>query len=928
MRHPKVNVIKTIPAGLRRQVATCVSSLIHDIVAHPNDAHAYVRFFLFPRAVLRNMPTEEMFKLRRNRRRAAQLRFTLGCLTRWLEGGAARDGLILEALNLPLPIHRPGGSVASNLRRCERIAREDGQYGKALKSLASSGVAEFGSQTTQILREKHPQGRPVTLQNLFPDGLEVKSEDIITQLRSFVKGSSSGRSGWSVNFFLECSNHRTAVPTFLENLTALVNLFLSGRALPTFATFLSSACLVPLLKKDGVSIRPVAVGEVLRRLISKCCVRAVSVRAADYLKPLQLGVGLANGAEAILHALNRLIRLGGSQENSLLALVDFKNAFNEVDRGKMLGEVLRLFPEIFGWVQYCYGDGATLFSGSDLIHATAGVQQGDPLGPLLFSLVLHPLLMRLKSDFGLKTVAFLDDVTLHGPAENVSQALDWLSSVGPESGLHISAPKTVIWSPSGNLRAFQDRGMFSEFRCSSEAGVELLGGAVSLDEGFVETVVEKRVSKCIESLHRMMALEDPQLCLLLLRACEGMPKLVYCWRTVFPTFLQVQAARFEQELVGALRRITVADGPYFGEFQVRLSTLPVTLGGLGIQLPSDSLSFAFVASAIASDELQRGILGLEDPTFPPWVPEMLDFYSNQVFSDDPAQAAQLSQSLLPPPKQLQLTMARRFYESRRAQLLNHPYILSREQITRRRFEGILASNMRRDASSWLFALPNGGLNQRMSPVEFQAAMGFRLLIPQFEPGLKCCQHRCGADLDVFGYHSLVCGGHFLSRHNLVRDALFDLTLKARFDPVRDAEVTCLGFRSNQQAALRPADLLVAGDDFNRDCVDVTVVSPIVSRVQPEIVVGKKAEDAGVLKIRKHQQACEAAGFGFKAFAVDVFGVLTRDSTAFLERVSRRVARESEYPSYLASSICYRKISFSVQLGVARMFVACRGPQGM
>ena len=138
---------------------------------------------LIDRAVLRNMPTEEMFKLRRNRRRAAQLRFTLGCLTRWLEGGAARDGLILEALNLPLPIHRPGGSVASNLRRCERIAREDGQYGKALKSLASSGVAEFGPQTTQILREKHPQGWPVTLQNLFPDGLEVKSEDIITQLR-------------------------------------------------------------------------------------------------------------------------------------------------------------------------------------------------------------------------------------------------------------------------------------------------------------------------------------------------------------------------------------------------------------------------------------------------------------------------------------------------------------------------------------------------------------------------------------------------------------------------------------------------------------------------------------------------------------------------------------------------------------------------
>jgi ubiquitin carboxyl-terminal hydrolase 44/49 len=607
-------------------------------------------------------------------------------------------------------------------------------------------------------------------------------------------------------------------------------------------------------------------------------------------------------------------------------LVDFKNAFNMVGRQRMLEEVHRLFSGLFAWVQYSYGVGATLFSGSDMIYATSGVQQGDPLGPLLFSLVLHPLLEKLKSDFSLRTVAFLDDVTLHGPAENVNQALSWLSSVGPNSGLHVSASKTVVWSPSGSLRAFQDRGMFSGFQCSSEAGVELLGGAVSQSQVFIGEVVEKRVGKCIESLHRMMALEDPQLCLLLLRACEGMPKLVYCWRTVCPDYLQEQSARFELELVGALRRITVADGPHFGEFQVSLSTLPVTLGGLGIQLPSDILNFAFVASAIESNELQRGILGLESSDFPPWVPEMVASYARKVFRDDPAQATQLSESLLMPQPNLQLFMARRYFERRRDELMNHSYITRQDQNTRRRFEGILASTVQKDASSWLFAMPNGGMGQRMTPLEFQAAVSFRLLMPQFEPGWKCCQNRCGANLDVFGYHALVCRGHFLPRHNLVRDALFDLTLKARFAPVKDAPVTCLGYRSGQPTAFRPADLLVAGDDFDRDCLDVTVVSPLVTGNQPEVVVGKKAAEAQRMKIRKHQEACEASGFGFKAFAVDVFGVLAEDSSRFMSRVCQRLIREADYPSFMASAICYRKISFAVQLGVARQYIACRKPQ--
>jgi hypothetical protein len=121
-------------------------------------------------------------------------------------------------------------------------------------------------------------------------------------------------------------------------------------------------------------------------------------------------------------------------------------------------------------------------------------------------------------------------------------------------------------------------------------------------------------------------------------------------------------------------------------------------------------------------------------------------------------------------------------------------------------------------------------------------------------------------------------------------------------------------------------LLIAGDDFDQDCVDVTVVSPLVTNNQPEIVVGKKAEEAEKKKYQKHQVACENAGYGFKAFAVDVFGVLAPDSLKLLRRVISRLIRESDYPEYMASSISFRRISFSVQLGVARQFVSCREPR--
>jgi hypothetical protein len=484
--------------------------------------------------VLQNLPWVDMQKLRRKLRKNAQRLFTLKRLNDWLAGGAQRDDLIQSILDVPSADSRPrDGNLASrNLKRCERLAREEGQFSKALKTLGSLGIAPTNHDTLQTLRDLHPEGPPVVTRPAFPDGIEVNSDTVRDILQSFPKGTSSGRSGMSVNLLIECCS---GVPTFVDQLTALVNLFLTGKALPAFASFMASANLVPLLKKDGRSVRPIAVGEVLRRLISKCCVRRFNIEAASYLKPMQLGVRVDNGAEALLHTFNRFIRDPDKCDaDTVLALIDFSNAFNRVDRNSMLTAVLERFPGMFGWVQYCYGVGAQLFVGPESVVASSGCQQGDPLGPLLFALVLQPMLVRLQEEFGLTVGAYLDDVTVAGPTHRVSEAVQWLRDEGPRHGLHMSPSKTVVWSPFP--RDLQGIGHFDDLCLTREDGVELLGGAVSTSAAFYASVIDKRVDKCIMTMRRMMELDDPQLCLLLLRSCEGMPKLVYSWRTIPPEY--------------------------------------------------------------------------------------------------------------------------------------------------------------------------------------------------------------------------------------------------------------------------------------------------------------------------------------------------------------------------------------------------------
>jgi hypothetical protein len=649
-----------------------------------------------------------------------------------------------------------------------------------------------------------------------------------------------------------------------------------------------------------------------------------------------MGVGVSNGVEGILHALNRVIAKHDLPPDTVLLLIDFENAFNKVDRQHVIDQVWTHFPQIAGWVQYTYGTAASLFTGRDVLKASAGVQQGDPLGPLLFALVLQPLLNKLKETCGVELTSFLDDLTIVSSADTARECLDILILEGPTYGLTVSLAKTTVWWPQPTGCSTQQAppgsqigyDLFPTIIRSSANGVKLLGGAVSLTDSFFEEVAAERVRKAIESIDTMMELDDPQLCLMLLRACEGMKKLNYCWRTIEPRILRGLGAVMDSSTVNALRRICVADGPGFGDFQAMLASLPVTqCGGLGISLASDTSKFAYIASNLSSLEMQQKIFS-SLPLVPTEVVSSLleSFEANA--SMDAVQSSDL-QNQVKLPHKLQNYMARIYYAKKRQDLFQHNYLTDMPEDLRNRTHAVLQSVLEPIASQWLFALPNAGLSQHMNSNEFRAVISIRLLIPLFDKSYTCRAKGCkDCVMDKFGYHALSCrgaGNLCKARHDIVRDALYDIALQGNFNPVKDAPVQCMGLDTSSLRGshlFRPADLLIRGNDFDRDCVDVTVSSPISKDMcLPEhFIVGASALQAEDAKCRKHLLPCEEKGYGFHPFALDIFGVIGPQSTDLLKRLCHSYQAAKGISKPLAFSICFRRISFSVQLGVARQLL--------
>jgi len=130
-------------------------------------------------------------------------------------------------------------------------------------------------------------------------------------------------------------------------------------------------------------------------------------------------------------------------DGRLVAKIDFSNAFNSLHWDLMLRSVAEKVPSIYRFCHLSYSQPSILKYETRTILSQEGPHKGDPLGPLLFCLSIHPDLEQLKSEL---IAGFMDDLTLGGPADTVAAEIDHIRGREAFTGLQINASKCEIIS--------------------------------------------------------------------------------------------------------------------------------------------------------------------------------------------------------------------------------------------------------------------------------------------------------------------------------------------------------------------------------------------------------------------------------------------------------------------------------------------------
>jgi len=264
----------------------------------------------------------------------------------------------------------PGGGasrtparVTAAQRRALRPVRAE-RLSAAARALTAAPVAPRTPAVWDKARSLFPPARPglaslASVQEAFPAELAAAAdfgrdsgvprvlprEAVGEAIRRAPRGSAFGPSGLRMEHLRARGDEGQAA------LAGVVRLFggeEAERLVPPLAAHaLAGADFLLLCKPGGLDgdglprLQPIGMPEVLRKLAASSLACAVRAAAARLLAPLQLGVGVSNPCERVVHEVNAEL-----EHNPLAALLqlDFRNAFNLVSLAAAVAYLTRAFP--------------------------------------------------------------------------------------------------------------------------------------------------------------------------------------------------------------------------------------------------------------------------------------------------------------------------------------------------------------------------------------------------------------------------------------------------------------------------------------------------------------------------------------------------------------------------------------------------------
>ncbi|XP_065318667.1 uncharacterized protein LOC135926666 [Gordionus sp. m RMFG-2023] len=567
----------------------------------------------------------------------------------------------------------------------------------ALKLISTNDtLAESNLDTLIKLRSKHPT---TTFMPILPEpyshcAADFTQEEVRKAILSFHRDSAHGLDGIR--------------PIFLQDITSPVIY------VPSFITPLLFGARLIALQKPNKDIRPIAIGSTYRRLVAKYIASRIKHDAAHILSPYQLGVGIPGGCEAAVH-LTR-IHLKNNPKNESPVKIDFSNAYNTFSRNTFLHSTCFHFPAYTKFLFSCYQSPTILQFNKEKILSVEGIQQGDPLGSLLFSLGINDMIKSINSSCTLSLHAwYIDDGILSGPCREIAKAVNIIKEMGTAIGLSLNQSKSEFSHLNSNAPNTHD------FKITSSVELTHLGSPVGGHEA-ISTFLHS-------TLDKLLKLED-------IFTLLPSHKILYALRSTpifkYPISLQTYEKGIK-ELTEKIVNIR------FNETDWAQATLPTKFGGLGIRSPHDLAIITFISSSLLTKPITTVHNSKEDLS----LIVAMDIWKTRINADSHPPTTHRQ-------KDWDTPVVARCVET----------LLSSMQSTDRT---LFSSLLNGTGHEFLEAIPSTNLQLQLSNNEFTHAIGIRLNCSITHP--RICSG-CNSPVDSKGRNSLhcrSCNGRFI-RH--------------------------------------------------------------------------------------------------------------------------------------------------------------------
>ena len=210
----------------------------------------------------------------------------------------------------------------------------------------------------------------------------------------------------------------------VEDLAAFATLVFSSRVLPQVFWILHTSANLSAL---GQKARPVACGDVLRRVIGAVFCRRYGRKLVDYFQPWgQYGVAVSGGVEIMAFTATL-----GFQGCCTIHSYDGANAFNSIYRHRFLPALAEIVPLVVPYASnlYAWEPPKLLFAldggGLEVVESARGVQQRCNLGPLCYSAGSLKILKEFRANPpvpGARAVSFIDITVILPPDLSLDMA--------------------------------------------------------------------------------------------------------------------------------------------------------------------------------------------------------------------------------------------------------------------------------------------------------------------------------------------------------------------------------------------------------------------------------------------------------------------------------------------------------------------------